>query len=484
MATMTDHKQPGLTGNLGVLSLMATVIAFNGPLGILAGYIPIILSQGNGLATPLTFAALMVIVMIFAVGLNAMAARMTHPGAFYTYVTAGLGRAFGLAAGLVAMISYLAIGAGTYALFAVMVKALLGTTFGITGGPPWWVWALAGWAACTALSLFNIEVSARILGVLMLCEVAIIVVWDIVVLHDGGPEGWTFDPFSDFFTAGSFPLAMVFGLLVLTGFESLQVFRSETRNPEKTVPRATYLSIIFLGLLHIVSATCYIIAYGPGKALTAGATDPTGSVLATLTLYVSKFAADAANVLLCTSIFAAALSIQNISTRYFFMFGRDRVLPASLGEVSAKHGSPLRAGVASGLLMLIVWGGFAVFNFDEVITYSLLTGLGTYWLIVLWVATSLSVVFFFRRGRAAESLGPWPSLIAPVISLVTLGAILILATIYLGDVLGGHDTVADGSLVLLAAMIGGGIGLAMWYQRNRPDTYKRIGNQVESMDLS
>jgi len=62
----------------------------------------------------------MVIVMIFAVGLNAMAARMTHPGAFYTYVTAGLGRAFGLAAGLVAMISYLAIGAGTYALFAVM----------------------------------------------------------------------------------------------------------------------------------------------------------------------------------------------------------------------------------------------------------------------------------------------------------------------------------------------------------------------------
>jgi len=67
----------------------------------------------------------------------------------------------------------------------------------------------------------------------MLCEVAIIVVWDIVVLHDGGPEGRTFDPFSDFFTAGSFPLAMVFGLLVLTGFESLQVFRSETRNPEE-----------------------------------------------------------------------------------------------------------------------------------------------------------------------------------------------------------------------------------------------------------
>jgi hypothetical protein len=68
--------------------------------------------------------------------------------------------------------------------------------------------------------------------------------------------------------------------------------------------------------------------------------------------------------------------------------------------------------------------------------------------------------------------------------LVTLGAILILATIYLGDVLGGHDTVADGSLVLLAAMIAGGIGLAMWYKRNRPDTYKRIGNQVESVDLS
>lgn len=470
-----------LSGHLNTLSLIAAVVAFNGPLAILAGFIPIVISGGNGLSAPLTFLSIALAVLIFAVGLNAMAARMINPGAFYTYITAGLGRLPGLAAGLIAVLTYLALGAGTYALVAVMANHLLETLFQ-TQPISWWLWALIGWAVCTGLSLFNIDVSAKVLGFFMVCEIVVIMIYNAFVLIDGGPEGRSVDIVSGFFS-GNFPLAMLFGTLCLTGFESIQVFRSETKDPEKTVPRATYLSIILIGCLHAFAAFCYIVAYGPGQALVAGATDPTGSVLDSIRLYVSGFAADAANVLLMTCLVAAGLAIQNISARYFFMFARDGLLPARIGKVNLKHGSPMNAGMFSGALMLIIFSGFAIGGLDAQVAYPILTGLGAFWVIMLWVATSLAVMVFFIRRQHAERVPLWQSMIAPAISVVVFGYILILATIYLADIIGGYEAVATGGLILTGLALAGGIGAGLWLRKHNPAIYRRIGNQSESIDL-
>ncbi|AHK35244.1 Putrescine importer PuuP (plasmid) [Rhodococcus opacus PD630] len=474
----TGSATTGLRGNLGVASLIATVIAFNGPLAMLAGFVPIVISTGNGLSAPLTYLVLGVVVLVFSVGLNAMASRMTHPGAFYTYITAGLGRPAGLAAGFLALLTYLALGAGTYALFAIMAEHLLTDTFA-AAGPPWWVWALLAWAACTALSMFNIELSAKVLGVFMLCEMAIVLVWDACVLADGGPEGRSVDIFSDFFS-GSFALAMVFGALCLTGFESLQVFRSETRDAARAVPRATYLSVTMLAGLYALGAFCYIISYGPSQAVAAGAEDPTGSVLSSIRIYVFSAAGDIANVLLLTSTFAACLAIQNISARYFFTLGGDGVLPARIGRANTKHGSPMIAAAIAGALMLLGFGIAALFGYSVVETFTVLTGLGGFWLIALWVGTSVAVVRFFHPRRT-ESTRAWQVLIAPVLAACALGAILVLSAIHLEEIV-ASATVANLSLVFLAVLLIGGMALGLWYRTNRPDTYRRIGKQAETAD--
>ncbi|MCG2622603.1 APC family permease [Arthrobacter sp. I2-34] len=479
-ASATGSARAELRGNLGVVSLVFTVIAFNGPMAILAGFIPVLVSAGNGLGTPLTFVTLGALVLVFAVGLNAMASRMSQPGAFYTYISAGIGKPPGLAAGFLAIAAYVTLGSGTYALFALMCEHLLTSTFHLAGGPPWWVWALAGWAVGTLLSLFNVDVSAKVLGIAALAEIALAVIWNFRIYLNGGPEGRTVDVMGSFFS-GSLTMAMVFGLVSLTGFESLQVFRSESRDPGRTVPRATYFSVALLAGLYAVSSYAYIVGFGPSNATTAGASDPTGSMLQSIAHYVAAPAADIANVLLMTSSFAACLAIQNITARYFFTFGRDRILPTRLGVANSKHGSPMAAAALGGAIILVLFALPALFGGDATATFTNLVGVGGYCLVVLWVTTSIAVVVFFHRRRA-ERIGVWKATVAPVIAAAGLGTILVLSTTHFSDILGGNQTAANISLAILTIICLAGIGLGFWYRSKRPSTYRLIGSQAESVE--
>lgn len=47
------------------------------------------------------------------------------------------------------------------------------------------------------------------------------------------------------------------------GFEATSLFRDEVRSPEKTIPRATYGAIIFIGVIYTICAYALIAAYGP-----------------------------------------------------------------------------------------------------------------------------------------------------------------------------------------------------------------------------
>lgn len=462
-----------LRGHMGTVSLLFTVLAFNAPLAILAGFIPVVVGFGNGLGAPLAFAIVGIVVLVFSVGLNAMAARMPRPGAFYSYVARGIGRPPGLAAGFVALLTYTTLGSGTYALFAVMADHFLTTVVHVSAGP-WWVWAVIGWVISTTLSLFNIDISAKVLGVAMTLEVIIVLLWNIRVFWVGGPEGRVMDPFPHF-TSGSLPLALVFCALCLTGFESLQVFREETRDPGRTVPRATYLAVAMLTVLYAVSTYAYIIGEGASKAISDGAADATGSVLASIHTYVSSVVSDAASLLLLSSSFAACLAIQNITARYFYALGKDRVLPARLGAVNARHGSPVVSASVSGIIMLVVLLIPVLSGWTAQKAYTAITGIGAYTMVALWVATSLAVVVFFRV-RTVERIGLWHSVIAPVLSFLALGVVLVMATIHIVDIIGdsflGHATLVVAVVVALA-----GAGLALWWRRRDAEVYESIGSQ-------
>jgi amino acid transporter len=469
----------GLRGDLGATSLVMTVIAYNGPIIILASFVPVVISFGNGLGAPAMYLFLGILVAIFAVGINAMAPRMGRAGAFYTYITAGLGRPQGLAAGLIAIVAYMCTAAGTLPILATSVQHLLTNVFGIAGGGlPWQFWAVAFWVVIAALSLFNIGLSAKVLGACSCAEIVLAVVWNFRVYLDGGPEGRGVDVLGNVFS-GAPAFTLVLAILCLTGFESLQVFRSETKDTVRTVPRATYISVALLTGMYTISSYAFIVSYGASKVIEAGAEDATGSFLASVARYVAKPAADVANILLTTSCFAAILAITNILARYLFALGRDGVLPARLGRANHRFGSPMNSAAVASTLILVSLAITVVAGMSAQLTFATLTSFGGYCLVLLYFFTSIAIVVFFAKRRDA-GVNRWRSTVAPLIACVGMGAVLYLSTVNFAGVLGQSQTVATVILLVVLGLIAAGMAWAVALRSRRPDVYAGIGNQAES----
>ncbi|MFP3458104.1 APC family permease, partial [Psychrobacter sp. SIMBA_152] len=61
---------------------------------------------------------------------------------------------------------------------------------------------------------------------------------------------WITDP--------SLGLALLFAVGNFFGFEATVVYREEVRNPNTTIPRATYLAVVGIGLFYALAAWAYV----------------------------------------------------------------------------------------------------------------------------------------------------------------------------------------------------------------------------------
>lgn len=464
-----------LEGNLGVRDLVFTVLAYNAPLAVMAGFVPLVVGYGNGEGAPLTFVAIGILLTIFSVGLTTMSRFMKSPGAFYSYITAGVGRIPGLGGAFAAFTGYTAIAAASCAYAGILTNSLIHS---LLNGPdvPWWVCALAIWAIASGLSLLHINLSTKVLGLAMVCEIILVVVYDVFVFAQGGREGIPTGSFSpDAFTSGSMSFALLFGVLCVTGFEAVAVFREETRDPVRTVPRATYAAVAILSGMYAIGALAYLTAFGTEDAIVQGGTDPSGSFVASVSTYVGTVAADLVAILLVSSAFAAILATQNISARYLYTLGHDGVLPRKLGAIHGSHHSPYVAAATTAVIVLLGFVLPAVMGVDPVIIYASLAGFGGFCLLLLMTATSIAVIAFFRGQGHSANL--FQAVVAPLLSFGGLATILYLAATHMDAVIGGSKTAGNIALAVAAAIVLSGAGLAAGYRSARPAVYARIGSQ-------
>ena len=112
------------------------------------------------------------ILALFATGYVAMTRHITNAGAFYAFISRGLGRPAGVAAALVALLAYTFLQVGLYGAFGPNAAAEAAAHLGLHA--PWWVWALAAWAVVTVLGLLRVDITGRVLGVLLTAEIVVI----------------------------------------------------------------------------------------------------------------------------------------------------------------------------------------------------------------------------------------------------------------------------------------------------------------------
>lgn len=467
-----------LQRNLSVGSIVFMVVAFAAPLGVVVANFPIILTTSGTVAAPLYIIVAGILLVLFSVGFTRMSRRISNAGAFYTYIMRGLGRRAGLGAAMLALASYLCLLVGVATYVGVAANGALQQFAHVT--VPWSILALIGLAIVAFLGYRDIDLSARVLGVLLVAEILAVTIFDVAILLRGGPHGYAPHAFSPGTAMSGAPgLGLLFSFLGFFGFEATAVFRNEARDPERTIPRATYVAVISIGVFYALSSWATVVGLGPDNAVAAAGSDPADVMTSLGRQYAGAFIGDAMQILLVTSMFACVLSIHNALTRYSFTLSAQGVLGGGMSVVHARHRSPSRASlvvsVSSFMAMLVV----IVLRLDPVAqTYAWFTGAATIGIIALMAITSVSVVVHFRRVPD-RATGLFPVMIAPVLAALGLVGVLVLAIKNL-PLLVGTSTAANIVLALLVVIIAGGIATAFVLRSRRPDQYAALLADTES----
>jgi amino acid transporter len=130
---------------VGVLGIVFFVVAVAAPLTVVVALYPVIIGSGNGIGIAGTFILVALVLTVFAVGYVAMSKHITNTGAFYAYITKGLGRPLGLGSASLAVFGYNAIQLGVTGGFGYYAAEFVHSHFGIA--VPWWVFSAFSMAA-------------------------------------------------------------------------------------------------------------------------------------------------------------------------------------------------------------------------------------------------------------------------------------------------------------------------------------------------
>ena len=459
VAASADAGAHRLTGRLGPGAIVFMVVAAAAPLTVIAGSVPIGIAAGNGAGYPAMYIVAAVVLFFFAVGFTAMTRHVPNAGAFYPYIGTGLGRGAGLGSALVALISYVTVQGAVFGYVGFLINDLVVRY----GGPsiPWWVWTFVVLAVTGLLGYRHIELSSKVLGVLLIAEVGIVLVMDAgIVFHGGGPEGFStalVKPSE--ILSGAPGIGLMFAIAGFIGFEATAIFRDEARDPNRTIPRATYLALALIGGFYTLSSWAIVSAWGDSAIVEQAGADPGGIVVNTAAQYVGTATADIMQVLFVTSLFACILSFHNVLSRYVFSLGNTGVLPVICGRSHAKHASPHVASVITTVVGAVLMAVCAIAGLDPVLEiFTWLAGIASVGIVVLMLLACLAVLVFFRRTRLERR--PWQSVIAPALGLVGLGLILVLLVENLPLLMGGSTPLGVGAGVLLAVALAAGWVLA------------------------
>ncbi|MGW1786893.1 APC family permease [Streptomyces sp. NPDC002143] len=442
-SSMTGRLKPN---SLGVLGILFFVLSAQAPLTGIAGALPIAIVIGNGAGAPAAYVAVGVVILLFSIGFVAMSRHVVDAGAFYTYIGKGLGRPTGSGSAGVALFAYCAVQAAMYGLYGATVSGLVEHYADVHVA--WWVWTLVTMVIVQVLGAAGIEMGAKVLAVFVLAEFSILTVFALVTFFKGGgPEGLGFgDTFSPHAALQGAPgVAMMFAVASMFGFEGTAIYGEEAREPAKTVPRATYLSVAVITCFYAFTSWMLVSAHGAsnataeaGKALESG--DATTFVFAPVSAQFGAWAGDVLPILLTTSLFAGILAFHNSANRYLFSMGRERLLPHGLTALNRRH-SPWLAGTVQTVISVALVIPFALLGKDPVLTlFSWFSGVAVLGIMLLYFLTSVSVVVYFRRSRADTR--PWNTLIAPVLgALGIIGAIWLIVENFT-TLIGGDQTTA------------------------------------------
>ncbi|TPV23644.1 APC family permease [Pantoea anthophila] len=384
--------------SLGVKDIVFFVVAAAAPLGATVGATPVVFATGGNGAPALYLAAALVL-LLFAVGLATMNRFVVTAGGFTDIVSTGLGKTAGFAAAGIALLAYISMLTGLYGQFAVLFSDML-REFSISA-VSWQICLFGALIFIGVLGYRDIEFSAKVLGVLMILEVVILLIFDGAVMMRHGLgiffPGEFISP--GLLTPGS-GVALMFALACFVGFESTTIYGEEAKDPHNTIPKATYVAVFMIGLFFVLTSLCLRAAYAGTDVRHIAEINLVTFVFDANTQYVGEFSTRVMKVLVVTSVFAVLLSFHNALCRYIMSLARNGFLPPALSSIHRTYRSPHMASLALSLLLVILITMFIIMNADPINQlYMWMVGTGTLAIIILQALGAFAIALYFTKNR-------------------------------------------------------------------------------------
>lgn len=481
-------------GLIGVLFLAVTGAA---PMSAMLGNVPFAAGYGIGTYTPAAFLLATIVLTVFSFGYAAMASRVSSVGGFYSFISQGLGREVGMSAGLTSFLCYSLFEASLTGLFAFFGNKWLNEHLGIN--VPWLVLALVMIAVISVLAYRDVKLSAKILGVALMAEVAMLTIFALGVIFATSGTHFSLESLNVFKVYTDLPAqtvgtvaipvgAAAVGIFMAfwswVGFEMAPNYAEESRDPKRIIPLSLIISVIALGIFYVIISWCAVSAYPTDADMAAKAYgDGVNFFLAPIQQFVGNWAFELMFLLILTSSFACGMAFHNTASRYLYSLAREGVLPSAIAETHNHHKSPHKASFVQSVLaaLWVILYGLG-YGFDDpsgqawLGVYTLFAVLGTGLLLVLQAVVSLAIINWFRKNGGGNVL---TTVIAPAVSFL-VQIWLVYTLIAKLDVLGGTNGFAQSIPYVGLAIIVIGLIWGFAVKSSNPEAYKNIGHMVNN----
>jgi amino acid transporter len=486
--------KPGAVGLVGVLFLTVTGAA---PISAMLFNTPIAVGFGNGIGAPAGFWIAAVVLTIFGVGYVAMARKVTTAGGFYSFISHGLTRELGMASGLLMVSAYSVFEVSLVGGFAYFAQ-LKGQFYGLHIAWYWYGFFMI--ALIAVLTFFDVKLSARLLGIALLCEVVSLLVFDAFMFTQASSNVNfnAINPVKAFtglpalhagktaLAAGAAGIGIFFAFWSWVGWEMAPNYGEESRNPKKNVPRALYISVIGLGIFYTITSWAGLTGYHSiAAAANVAQNDAANFYFGPAHHFAGSFLSGALSWFIITGSFACGMAFHNTAARYMYSLGRERVLPAVLGRTHHKFKSAHIASTTQSVIAALILLAFALFasvsgsagqSVGYLQVYGLMAVMGVISILAIQALVSVAIFNYFRTHHAADHHW-WTTILAPIIATVTQAYVLYLAIKNLSFLGSGYSYakwLAWGDLAIFLA----GLGYAFYLKRSDRAKYETMGRMI------
>jgi amino acid transporter len=360
---------------------------------------------------PLVYLVGIVAMVFTAFSYSQMSKEFPVAGSVYTYVQRGLNPHIGFLAGWMILVDYILAPALLYAFGGLWIHSMVPSI-------PVFAWVIIFVIFNTIVNARGVRLAAKTNFILLGIELIALLIFigfalKFVFVDGLGTGGLSIKPLfqPEHLNLGFIATAASIAVLSFLGFDGISTLSEETKNPEKTVGKATLTALVVLGLIFMVETYLAALVHpnyqglDPNMGFFDIAKEAGGNFLYYLLILVNVLAVAIAN----------ALAAQSAISRILYSMSRDKLLPGSkfFGTIHEKYKTPFNATLFVGALSLVVALTLSIETIIKFVNFGALTSF-------LLLNVTVFYYFFIRKNQR-DAKGFFKYLLSPLIGFLIIG---------------------------------------------------------------